>query len=1140
MGGSTFRSAYRPAVASHSAKPRLQGAQKEGRYSMKSKHEPHLRFLKKTLLVSACIAAASCMKLSAQTHHEQEQDLVNTFPPAARAVIQRLGELNDFKADDWRYHLGDVPHGESIDLNDADWQVTAPSGEVPKEAAWYRRWIEIPKDFHGYDSTGMRVWFRFEVSAHGDMPEIIYFNGRRVALGTDLEPIVLTESAKPGERILVAVKLLETEGPKTLRGATLRVDYVENRPNPGDVRSEAIASEVLIPSLSKNSAADQAILEKALSSIDVQALDTPGLEGQQKFDASLRTAQAQLDSLKPLLQQVTFHETGNSHIDAAWLWPWTETVDVVHRTFGTAAQLINEYPKYTYTQSAAQYNEWMTEKYPELNNQIKNDINAGRWEIVGGMWVEPDLNLPDGESLVRSILLGKRFYQKEYGVDVHIGWNPDSFGYNWQLPQIYKKSGIDTFVTQKMEWNDTNQLPFKLFWWQSPDGSKVLTYFPHGYGNRNIEPVRLSVDLVNARKQAPGLNEMMDLYGVGDHGGGATRAMLDEGMHWAQPDKVIPKMEFGTADSFFKTVRSEITARSTSWNYASIAKGYTYPEPPAEGEISIPTWNDELYLEYHRGVYTTQAKHKQNMRDGEEETLDAEKYASLAWLDGNAYPNAELTDAWKKITFNGFHDLAAGSGIGVIYRDAQEQFDAVRRETNEISEASLTTLAAHINTKENLGVPVLVWNSLAWQRTGFVTVDVQMPGPANEVSVVDGRGAALPAEVLSRNAKTNTFRLLVEAQKVPALGYAVVYVVPGKKVFANDLKTGGLTIENDALRVTVDKLTGCIISLYDKRSNFETLASGGCGNELQAFTDKPKKYDAWNIDPGALDVPPQKLDNAESVELIEHSLVRAIIRVKRKWQSSTFTQEIELYTGSDHVVVTTDVDWRERHILLKAAFPLAATSQNATYEIPYGSIERPTTRNNSFEKGRFEVPALRWADEGDGQHGFSLINNSKYGYDGVGSLLRLSLLRSPTSPDPEADQGAQHFSYALYPHAGDWKQSHTVEHGYDFNYPLTAMQVSAHVGSLPATHSYASVSSPDVILTAMKKAEDANALIFRMYEVSGRTEQFEVKVPAGALHAEVTNLMEKQNGDSVPLSNGMATVTIHPYEILTLRVDYNR
>jgi alpha-mannosidase len=1104
------------------------------------------KFSKRALIAAACVAGFISMQAGAQRsipEAQREQQLIDTLPPAARATLVRLGQLNEFDAVEWRYHAGDIAHGESATLDDSHWETVKPGSTAPKEAVWYRRWIEIPETFKGYDATGTRVTFRFMARADGAVPEIIYFNGRRVALGVDLEPVVLTESAKPGEKILISVKLLQTPGPKRFQGALLQAQFASDRPNPADLRDEILSAEALVPSLSKDPTQDQALLEKVIASVDVNALDTPGQAGQRQFDESLRTAEQQLSALKPLLQQVTFHETGNSHIDAAWLWPWTETVDVVHRTFGTAAQLINEYPKYTYTQSAAQYNEWMADKYPALNDEIKQDIKEGRWEVVGGMWVEPDLNLPDGESLVRSILIGKRYYEKEYGVDVHIGWNPDSFGYNWQLPQIYKKSGIDIFVTQKMAWNDTNQLPFKLFWWQSPDGSKVLTYFPHGYGNTNLGPVRLSMDLADARKQAPGLTDMLDLYGVGDHGGGATRAVLDEGMHWSQGDTPTPKMDFGTAESYFKEVEPEIAANSKTWNYATIAQGYTYPPAAVGDQIDIPTWDDELYLEFHRGVYTTQAKHKASMRNSEEEAINAEKYASLAWLSGNTYPTDEFTDAWKKITFNDFHDLAAGSGIGVIYRDAQKDFDVVRRETNEIEEASRNRLAANIDTAasapgERSEIPVLVWNPLAWRRSGLLTIDVQMPQAANAVSVIDGQGKVMPSQVLSSDPKTHSFTLKVLAADVPALGYELIHVVPGSRTFTSDLKANGLTIENAYLRLSVDKQTGCITSLYDKRSNFETLASGACGNELQAFRDKPKEFDAWNIDPGTLDVPPTKLDTAESVQLVQHDGLGAVIQIKRKWQSSTFAQEIALYADSDHAVVTTDVDWHERHILLKAAFPLAATSKFATYEIPYGSIERPTTRNNSFEKARFEVPALRWADEGDSQHGFSLLNNSKYGYDAVDNLLRLSLLRSPVSPDPEADQGMQHFTYALYPHQGSWKDARTVEHGYEFNYPLSGFQVAPHTGTLPSTYSYAAVSSPDVILTAMKKAEDSNALILRMYEYAGRNEQVRIKLPPGATRAMVTNLMENEEGVAVPISQNTATVPIHPYEILTLKVDY--
>ncbi len=1105
-----------------------------------------------TTIAAGLFAGPSGLVLARAQGHTQAvtpEQLVQGLPPEARATIERLAALNQIDVNDWRYHVGDLPHGESPTLDDSSWTTVQPKSQAPAEAVWYRRVIEVPATIHGYDTSGMRISFQFEASAKEDLPQIVYLDGRRVALGSNLEPIILTENAKPGQRFLVAVKLPASDGPKRFRAVHLQLDYADNRPNPGDLRTEALSADVLIPSLSKNPSTDQATLQKALASVDIQALDTPGPAGQQRFDASLKQAQQQMEALKPLLQQATFHETGNAHIDAAWLWPSTETVDVVRRTYGTAAQLLNEYPQATFTQSAAQYNEWLVEKYPNINQEIANDIKAGRWEVLGGMWVEPDLNLPDGESLVRSILIAKRWYQQHYGVDVHIGWNPDSFGYNWQLPQIYLKSGIDTFVTQKMEWNDTNQLPFKLFWWESPDGSKVLTYFPHDYGNENLDPLRLSIDLATARKQAPGLPEMMDLFGVSDHGGGPTRAMLDQGLHWMQPNKVIPHMELGTAGTFFDKVRPEVTPETATpekvWNYAGLAQGYTYPTPASGGQISIPTWKDELYLEYHRGIYTTQAKHKLNMRNSEEEALNAEKYASLAWLGGSTYPNAELTNAWQYITFNDFHDLAAGSGIGIIYKDAQKEFDTVRRETDEIQQAAVDKIAAGINTegkgsRADAGVPVLLFNPLAWQRSGYVTVHVQMPAAASAVSVVDEKGAVLPSEVLASDPKTNSFDLSVRASNVPSLGYQVLHIIPAKKSFETDLKTSGLTIENAALRITVDKQTGCITSLFDKKANFETLAQGGCGNELQAYHDNPKEYDAWNIDPGTYDVPAIKIDTAESVQLVDNSPVHATIRIQRHWQNSTFTQNITLSAGEDHAVVTNDVDWRERHILLKAAFPLAATSANATYEIPYGTIQRPTTRNNSYEKARFEVPALRWADEGDETHGFSLLNNSKYGYDATGNLLRLTLLRSPTSPDPDADQGMQHFTYALYPHSGSWITAGTVEHGYQLNYPMFAMQVAPHTGALPAEHSFASVSSPNVILTAMKKAEDSDSIVLRMYEVAGKSEDVKVTLPDGAGSASVTNLIEQHDGAAVPVSGNVATVPIHPYEILTLKVAYKQ
>ena len=336
--------------------------------------------------------------------------------------------------------------------------------------------------------------------------------------------------------------------------------------------------------------------------------------------------------MKPDLQGTSVRLTGNAHIDAAWLWPWTETVDVVRNTFSTALQLMHEYPQYTYTQSAAAYNQWMEEKYP---SDASADCRAGKRRTMGNGRRDVGGTRPEhaGRRIAgASVAYWETLFQKKFGVDVRIGWNPDSFGYNWQLPQIYKKSGIDYFVTQKMAWNDTNKLPLKLFWWQSPDGSRVLTYFPHDYVNE-IEPGRIASDVAIARKLNPGTPLMMHLYGVGDHGGGPTRSMLDSGLHWTQADRVAPEMKFSTAQSFFSEIEKKIdTQNAPTWNYKVMANGEAHLSIPPQGKLSLPVWNDELYFEYHRGVMTTQANHKRNMRESEEQLLNAEKYSSIAWL----------------------------------------------------------------------------------------------------------------------------------------------------------------------------------------------------------------------------------------------------------------------------------------------------------------------------------------------------------------------------------------------------------------------------------------------------------------------------------------------------------------------------
>ena len=1100
-----------------------------------------IRIAKTSLVMLAALVAA--FNVAAQS---QQASPVN---PLVDKVTSQLRSLTHLSADEWRYHVGDLPHGEAVELDDSGWSVVKNKSQAPEDAVWYRRWIVVPPTLNGYDLTGTKLWFRFAASANGAVPEIIYFNGRRVAMGEDLEPIILLDPVKPGEKILVAVKLLQTVDKKRFDEASVRVEFANSRPSPLDLLQEIETSTALLPSLGDKSQAIADRVTEAAQNVDLNAL---GNAKQQVFDASLEKAHSLLLQVKPDLQGTSVRLTGNAHIDAAWLWPWTETVDVVRHTFSTALQLMHEYPQYTFTQSAAAYNQWMEEKYPSVHQQIVERAKEGRWEMVGGMWVEPDLNMPDGESLVRQLLIGKRYFKEKFGVDVRIGWNPDSFGYNWQLPQIYKKSGIDYFVTQKMAWNDTNKLPLKLFWWQAPDGSRVLTYFPHDYVNE-IDPARIAADAAVARQLNPGVPEMMHLYGVGDHGGGPTRSMLDSGLHWTQADRVAPEMKFSTAQNFFSEIEKKIdTQNAPTWNYKVMANGEAYLPVPPRGKLSLPVWNDELYFEYHRGVMTTQANHKRNMRESEEQLLNAEKYSSLAWLSGMKYPQARLTEAWEKALFNQFHDLAAGSGIGAIYKDSQRDYDVIRWTTEEASTGALRCIASRVKTSNaSAAVPVMVFNPLAWSRTDLTTFDVQLPTAAKagisviDISVIDARGKVLPFQQISNDSSTHTYKLLVKVEDIPSLGYEVLHIGSAGESAPTDLIASGLTLENSKLRVKIDSKTGCITSIYNKATKFESIASGGCGNQLQAFKDTPKDYDAWNIDAG-FDKQVTLLDKADSVELIEKGPVRATIRITRSWQSSKFVQEVSLYAGLDRIDVANKFDWHETHVLLKAAFPLAASGPQATYEIPYGSIERPTTRNNSWEAAKFEVPALRWADLGDGNHGFSLINESKYGYDARGNVLRLSLLRSPTWPDPEADRGHHEFRYSLYPHSGDWKQALTVRRGYEFNYPLHAFQVEAHEGELPPQHSFVGISGDNVVLTALKKAEgkeggkaeDSDALVFRFYEWAGKAGNVQIRLPEGARTASLTNLMEQPDGAPLSVANNQVTVPVHPYEIVSVQVNF--
>ena len=1046
--------------------------------------------------------------------------------PAAASyqnLLDRLHSCVSLPLDSWKYHA-DVPHPEDAALDDKDWPLVKVRQGWKDGPRVLRMRIEIPAALNGYSLQGARVRLALTIDSNDFVTITVFSNGSMVSR-TDsdtLQPIVLTENAQPGDKFLVAIRIQAAETNTQLRSAELLITPPSSRPDPGIFREEILAAQPMVAAIPEGQADHQAILDAAAKAVDLSALDH---KDQAAFDASLRQAQAKLEALRPWLQQYTIRAVGNSHIDMAWLWPWTETVEVTRNTFRSALDLLREYPDFKFTMSSARTYAWMEEKYPDLFKEIQQRVKEGRWEIVGGMWVEPDLNMPGGESLVRQILVGKRYFQQKFGVDVKIGWNPDSFGYNWQLPQIYKKSGIDIFVTQKLMWaHEFTVFPHKMFWWEAPDGSRLLTYFPHDYA-MGIDPVQLGKDASIWLPAIYGTNppagsEMMHLYGVGDHGGGPTRTMLDNATRWMKPDVVFPSLQLSTANAFFTDLQ---------------------PKLP---NLQVPVWRNELYFEYHRGVFTTQAETKKRIRATEELLLNAEKFSSFATLFGHPYPSADFERSWKDMLFDDFHDIFPGSGIAVNYLDAKRNLEDVQRVGRDILHGSLDTISSQINLK-GTGTPIVFFNSLSWERTELVETQVRLPEPASFVEVLDAAGKPVASQVLSTDSTTRIVRLLVKVN-VPSLGYSTYYVVPRPKApgVTPEVKSSAATLENEFVRLKLDPKTGCMTSLFDKKTNLETLApsesdTGGpkdsiCGNFLQTFRDIPKEYDAWNID---ADFEKEHWDilQADEVKLVESGPLRAILRVKNHFQNSTFIRDIMVTAGSPRVDVRMTADWHEKHILLKVAMPVSVHNNVATFEIPYGSIERPTTRNTKAEQGKFEVPGLHWADLSDEKHGLSLLNDCKYGYDAKSNVLRLSLLRSPAWPDPHADEGLHEFTYSLYSHPGNWKDALTVRRGYELNYPLLAIQTEKHSGTLPEQHSFLQMNADNVVLTAAKKAEDDNTLILRFYEWAGKESDVTVRLDTTIGSAAETNLMERPLG-TLHFNDKDVTIHVKPYEIKSMNI----
>ena len=785
---------------------------------------------------------------------------------------------------------------------------------------------------------------------------------------------------------------------------------------------------------------------------------------------------------------------GHAHLDTAWLWPLRETVRKCARTFSTVLDLMERYPEYRFAVSQAQHLAWMRDHYPDLFERLRARIAEGRVEPTGSMWVEADCNIPSGESLVRQIVHGKRFYLDEFGIETNDVWLPDVFGYSAALPQIMQRGGIRWFLTQKLSWNQYNQLPHHSFYWEGIDGSRVFTHFPPAdtyNGNVSVRELRFAVENFKDHDRA---TRSFYLFGWGDGGGGPTAEMLESARRLAETEGV-PRLTIEGPRAFFTRAEAEID--------------------------DAPVWAGELYLELHRGTYTSQAATKLGNRRGEIALREAELWGALG--TGADYPARTLDELWKLLLLHQFHDIIPGSGIHWVYDDTARDHARIAAEAGRLADDALGGFADAADTS-GTGHPVVVFNSLSHRRRGLVTVEA----PEDVDAATDPLGATRPVQ---RNADG---RAVFEAT-VPACGFAVYDLVAGPAAVVAGVTAGPRVLENDHLRVELDD-DGLVSSVLDKAAVRQVLAPGHRGNRLQLHPDYPNFYDAWDVDRFAFDQV-ENLEAVESIEVVEAGPLRAGIRVTRRFGDSSVSQVIRLAAGSRHVDFDTEVEWHETNRLLKVAFPVSVRSLRATYEIQFGHVERPTHANTSWDVARFEVCAHRWADLSEPGYGVALLNDCKYGYDIRGNVIRLSLLRATTWPDPVADRGHHRFTYRLLPHAGDLREAGVIDAGYDLNVALRTLPTTAHGGTHGREGSLLSVDSPNVVIETVKRADDdAQAVVVRLYEAWGRRGPVTLRAQWDIGRATVTDLLEREVG-TVTTSGATVTVELTPFELTTLKLE---
>ena len=816
-----------------------------------------------------------------------------------------------------------------------------------------------------------------------------------------------------------------------------------------------------------------------------------------KSEAYYKSLQTALDYLRDRLKGqgkpgVNVTMLGHTHIDVAWLWRLRHTREKTARSFSTVNRLMEKYPEYVFIQTQPQLYDYLKEDYPDIYAHIKRRVAEGRWEPSGAMWVECDCNLASGESIIRQILVGKNFFKKEFDYESEFLWLPDVFGYSWALPQILKKSGVNTFMTTKISWNDTNRLPYDTFIWRGMDGSEVTTHFvtttelndvTYTY-NGESRPYAIKGVWDNYRNKD--LNrDLLISYGFGDGGGGPTREMIKY-IEAAKLMPGIPNVETGRATEYFRKLNE------------------TIKENPYNGYL--PIWDGELYLEFHRGTYTSQGYNKKMNRFMEYKLREEEMLSVFAEkLFDKPYNREEFLKAWKIVLCEQFHDILPGSSIHEVYEDSHEEYE---RALKYIENATKAAKASFVTEKENA---FTLFNQANWERDSIVKV----PSGAETYEYTDSEGNTLSSHRCGE-------KDLVYVKGLKPLAFTTITRTAKVENVAEEFEEN--TVETPYYIVSWDN-KGRLVRLYDKGADREVIPEGKFANVFQIFEDKPRCFDAWELE-STIDLKKEEIPCDGNIIKTKNEL-GYFIHFTYNYNNSKIMQTLCLYNDKRRMDFKTVVDWKESQKILKTAFSVDIRGVFARYDVQEGNIVRPITRNTSWEAAKFEVVAHKWADLSETGYGVALLNDCKYGYDIKEDTMRLSLLKSATDPDYSADYGTHEFTYSLYPHKEEWYNSGLEEEAFDLNSPVVVLDGASALGN----ESLISFDAKNIVLDAFKKAENEEAYVLRFHEYTGRRGKINLKTGLKFDSWCEADLMENPLGEWKQTAMEME---VKPYEIKTI------